>query len=87
MRSRYTSQSCIPEASFTRWRRTCAGGIKPCVSTFGADQFDEDDPRDRKDKSSFFNWFYWSINIGALVRSQLCILLRVPIRTWTICCL
>ncbi len=39
------------------------------MSTFGADQFDEDDPRDRKEKSSFFNWFYWSINIGALVRA------------------
>ena len=44
----------------------CAGGIKPCVSTFGADQFDEGDPRERREKASFFNWFYWSINIGAL---------------------
>ena len=50
--------------------RVCAGGIKPCVSTFGADQFDEDDPRDRREKASFFNWFYWSINIGALVRTH-----------------
>lgn len=40
------------------------------MSTFGADQFDEDDPRDRREKASFFNWFYWSINIGALVRTQ-----------------
>ena len=39
------------------------------MSTFGADQFDEDDPRDRREKASFFNWFYWSINIGALVRT------------------
>jgi len=52
------------------------------VSTFGADQFDEDDPRDRKEKSSFFNWLYWSINIGALVRAcplkPVCI---VPLKT------
>eukprot|EP00884_Botryococcus_braunii_P005509 jgi/Botrbrau1/1495/Bobra.178_3s0050.1 len=43
------------------------GGIKPCVSTFGADQFNEEDPKEEKQKSAFFNWFYWSINLGALI--------------------
>lgn len=43
------------------------GGIKPNVSTFGADQFDDLNPKDRREKESFFNWFYWSINLGALV--------------------
>ncbi|XP_071692099.1 protein NRT1/ PTR FAMILY 8.3-like [Rutidosis leptorrhynchoides] len=47
------------------------GGIKPCVSSFGADQFDDTDPRERVTKGSFFNWFYFSINIGALVSSSL----------------
>ncbi|KAK9277275.1 hypothetical protein L1049_006815 [Liquidambar formosana] len=47
------------------------GGIKPCVSSFGADQFDDTDPRERVKKGSFFNWFYFSINIGALVSSSL----------------
>lgn len=46
------------------------GGIKPCVSSFGADQFDETDEVEEKKKSSFFNWFYLSINIGALVASS-----------------
>eukprot|EP00253_Pinus_taeda_P026315 PITA_26315 len=46
------------------------GGIKPCVSSFGADQFDETDDVEKKKKSSFFNWFYFSINIGALVASS-----------------
>ena len=32
------------------------GGIKPNVSAFGADQFDESDPQDRREKNSFFNW-------------------------------
>jgi len=84
-------------------------GIKPNVSTFGADQFDETNARDKKviigisispglsgrldislrpfagltdervnliffflfsahiqEKESFFNWFYFSINMGAL---------------------
>uniref|UniRef100_A0A7R9UH25 Major facilitator superfamily (MFS) profile domain-containing protein n=1 Tax=Pinguiococcus pyrenoidosus TaxID=172671 RepID=A0A7R9UH25_9STRA len=43
------------------------GGIKPNVSTFGADQFDDDNEQDKKEKESFFNWFYWSINLGALI--------------------
>ncbi|KAJ7942754.1 protein NRT1/ PTR FAMILY 8.3-like [Quillaja saponaria] len=47
------------------------GGIKPCVSSFGADQFDDTDPSERIRKGSFFNWFYFSINIGALVSSSL----------------
>ena len=43
------------------------GGIKPNVSAFGADQFDEADPADRRAKESFFNWFYFCINLGSLV--------------------
>ncbi|KAJ9565295.1 hypothetical protein OSB04_001261 [Centaurea solstitialis] len=46
------------------------GGIKPCVSSYGADQFDDADEREKKHKSSFFNWFYFSINIGALIASS-----------------
>ncbi|KAL6970088.1 hypothetical protein U1Q18_029793 [Sarracenia purpurea var. burkii] len=47
------------------------GGIKPCVSSFGADQFDDTDSKERVKKGSFFNWFYFSINIGALISSSL----------------
>lgn len=43
------------------------GGIKPCVSSYGADQFDDNDEVEEKQKSSFFNWFYFVINVGALV--------------------
>ena len=43
------------------------GGIKPNVSTMGADQFDLRYSRDRKEKESFFNWFYWSINLGSMI--------------------
>lgn len=46
------------------------GGIKPCVSSFGDDQFDESDESEKRSKTSFFNWFYLSINIGALVASS-----------------
>ncbi|MFS7911793.1 putative bacterial ABC-type protein transporter [Helianthus anomalus] len=43
------------------------GGIKPCVSSFGADQFDEEDEREVVKKYSFFNWFFFAINMGALL--------------------
>ena len=32
------------------------GGIKPNVCTLGADQFDDNYSRDRKEKESFFGW-------------------------------
>jgi peptide/histidine transporter 3/4 len=44
-----------------------AGGIKPCVSSFGADQFDDVVPAERLKKNSFFNWFFFSIYIGSFV--------------------
>uniref|UniRef100_A0A3Q7JA44 Uncharacterized protein n=1 Tax=Solanum lycopersicum TaxID=4081 RepID=A0A3Q7JA44_SOLLC len=47
------------------------GGIKPRVSPFGADQFDDTDPKERVNKGSFFNWFCFSINIGALISNTL----------------
>ncbi|KAK1589255.1 hypothetical protein Q3G72_032018 [Acer saccharum] len=46
------------------------GGIKPCVSSYGADQFDDADEVEKKHKGSFFNWFYFSINVGALIASS-----------------
>uniref|UniRef100_A0A0D9UWM0 Major facilitator superfamily (MFS) profile domain-containing protein n=1 Tax=Leersia perrieri TaxID=77586 RepID=A0A0D9UWM0_9ORYZ len=55
------------------------GGIKPCVSSFGADQFDENDDGERRSKSSFFNWFYFSINIGALVASSVLVYVQTHV--------
>jgi len=49
------------------------GGIKLCVSSFGADKFDDTDTDERVKKGSFFNWFYFSINIGSFVSSSLII--------------
>lgn len=55
------------------------GGIKPCVSSYGADQFDDTDKAEKEHKSSFFNWFYFSINIGALIASSVIVWIQVTI--------
>ncbi|KAL0401116.1 UNVERIFIED_CONTAM: protein NRT1/ PTR FAMILY 5.1 [Sesamum latifolium] len=43
-----------------------AGGTKPNISTFGADQFDDLNPHEKKLKASFFNWWMFSAFTGAL---------------------
>jgi len=43
------------------------GGVKACVLSFGADQFDDTDSKERAKKASFFNWYYFSIDVGAIV--------------------
>jgi peptide/histidine transporter 3/4 len=52
------------------------GGIKPNVSTLGADQFEGTSEKVLAEKSSFFSWFYWAINLGAIfsftIVAQLC---------------
>lgn len=50
---------------------TAAGGIKANVSTLGADQFDPESTTYAQDKDSFFMFFYWSINGGALIATGL----------------
>ncbi|GFQ04244.1 protein nrt1/ ptr family 5.1 [Phtheirospermum japonicum] len=44
-----------------------AGGTKPNISTFGADQFDDFNPHEKKLKASFFNWWMFSTFSGALI--------------------
>ncbi|CAN1824170.1 Protein NRT1/ PTR FAMILY 8.1 [Linum perenne] len=53
------------------------GGIKPCVSSFGADQFDESDPGEEMKKYAFFNWFFFAINMGALLGITLLVYLQI----------
>lgn len=43
-----------------------SGGTKPNISTIGADQFDEFEPKERTHKLSFFNWWMISLIFGVL---------------------
>ncbi|KHN22290.1 Nitrate transporter 1.2 [Glycine soja] len=43
------------------------GGIKAALPALGADQFDEKDPKEAAQLSSFFNWFLFSLTIGAII--------------------
>uniref|UniRef100_A0A672U7Q0 Solute carrier family 15 member 1 n=1 Tax=Strigops habroptila TaxID=2489341 RepID=A0A672U7Q0_STRHB len=49
------------------------GGIKPCVSAFGGDQFEEDQ---EKQRTRFFSIFYLSINAGSLISTIITPILR-----------
>ncbi|RVX03182.1 Protein NRT1/ PTR family 5.1 [Vitis vinifera] len=43
-----------------------SGGTKPNISTFGADQFDDFNAKEKELKVSFFNWWMFSSFLGAL---------------------
>ena len=43
------------------------GGVKPCISSLGADQFDEEDEKERPMKRSFFNYWWISVTGGAFL--------------------
>lgn len=44
-----------------------SGGIRPCVVSFGADQFDENDPKQKTTIWKFFNWYYFCMGASILV--------------------
>ncbi|XP_071733330.1 protein NRT1/ PTR FAMILY 5.10-like [Rutidosis leptorrhynchoides] len=43
------------------------GGHKPCLLAFGADQFDTNDQKECRAKSSFFNWWYFGMCSGPVL--------------------
>lgn len=53
------------------------GGIKPCVSAFGGDQFKL--PEQEKYLGYFFSLFYFAINAGSLISTFLTPILRADV--------
>jgi dipeptide/tripeptide permease len=62
------------------------GGIKPNVSALGADQFDDFDAKTGaplEDKNVFFGWYYFFINVGALLAATVLVWVQTSGR-WTL---
>lgn len=53
------------------------GGIKPCVSAFGGDQFQL--PEQRAELAKFFSLFYFAINAGSMISTTVTPMLRADI--------
>lgn len=43
-----------------------SGGIRPCVVAFGAEQFDETNPKEKTRIYNFFNWYYFGMGVSIL---------------------
>lgn len=54
-----------------------AAGIRPCVSSFGADQFDERSKDYKSHLDRFFNFFYLSVTVGAIVAFTLVVYIQI----------
>lgn len=59
-----------------------AGSIRPCLSSFAGDQFDQEDPLERSQTPSFFNWLVVSITCGGIVATTLVVHLGENV-SWT----
>ncbi|GMH17232.1 hypothetical protein Nepgr_019073 [Nepenthes gracilis] len=52
------------------------GAPEPALATFGSDQFDEEDPEEKRSKTSFFSHFYVALNLGALIAETVLVYLE-----------
>ena len=59
-----------------------AGSIRPCLSAFAGDQFDQEDTAERLQTPSFFNWLVVSITCGGILATTLVVHLGENV-SWT----
>ena len=48
-----------------------SGCIRPCLSAFGGDQFDQEDAKERKQTPRYFNWLVFAISIGGILATTI----------------
>ncbi|KAG6398941.1 hypothetical protein SASPL_140413 [Salvia splendens] len=53
-----------------------SGGIRPCVVSFGADQFDENEPEQKTSTWKFFNWYYFCMGASILVANTVIVYIQ-----------
>lgn len=53
-----------------------AGGIRPCVAAFGADQFSDGDPKEKTKTWAFFNWYYFALGASILLASTVLVYIQ-----------
>ncbi|KAF7814361.1 protein NRT1/ PTR FAMILY 7.1 [Senna tora] len=59
------------------------GGHQPTLATFGADQYDEKIPKQKKSKEAFFSYFYFALNFGSLFSNTILVYFE-DLGHWTI---
>ncbi|XP_057739520.1 protein NRT1/ PTR FAMILY 5.1-like [Arachis stenosperma] len=57
-----------------------SGALKPNMSTFGADQFDDFNSKEKQLKGSFFNWWTFHTSCGALVATLAVVYIQEKVR-------
>lgn len=70
-----TKKNCIEASNLQLWMLYLAllltslgtGGIRPCVVTFAADQFDMNRAKTNSRKWNFFNWYYFCMGLASLL--------------------
>ncbi|CAJ1863329.1 unnamed protein product [Sphenostylis stenocarpa] len=62
------------------------GGFKPCLQSFGADQFDDDHLEERKKKMSFFNWWTFTLSFALLLGTTVVVYVQDFV-SWGVACL
>lgn len=56
-----------------------SGGFQPCLSSLGADQFDEEDPKESKQQKVFFSVYYLCLCAAALVSGSVLVYIEANV--------